>query len=118
MTQWFVPKLDEPELTAAQLAKKVVVDLNDPNTIVELQKPGKAEKKVPRIGRDFKRGGATKFVPQFFRRFNDANDVAYDLLKENHLNKVRSVLGNLTVEHSLPALRLQYPYVSVLAWSL
>ena len=46
------------------------------------------------------------------QRYNISNDEAYDLLKENHQSKVRSTLGNLTVSHSLPAMRLQWPYVS------
>lgn len=45
------------------------------------------------------------------QRYNVSNDEAYDLLKANHQSKVRSTLGTLSVEHSLPAVRLQWPYV-------
>lgn len=45
------------------------------------------------------------------QRYNVSNDEAYDLLKANHQSKVRSTLGTLSVEHSLPAIRLQWPYV-------
>ena len=44
------------------------------------------------------------------RRYNISNDEAYDKLKQNHQSKVRSTLGNLTITHSMPALRLQWPY--------
>ncbi len=39
-------------------------------------------------------------------------DEAYNQLKENHQKKVRGTLGNLVIEHSMPARRLQFPYVS------
>lgn len=46
------------------------------------------------------------------RRYNISNDDAYDLLKENHQSKVRSTLGNMAVDHSVPAINLQWPFVS------
>lgn len=49
----------------------------------------------------------------FSRRYNISNDEAYDLLKENHQSKVRSVLGSVAIEHSLPAVKLQYPFFKV-----
>ena len=45
------------------------------------------------------------------RRYNISNDDAYDLLKENHQSKVRSTLGNMAVEHGMPAIKLQWPFV-------
>ena len=44
------------------------------------------------------------------RRYNISNDDAYEKLKQNHQNRVRNTLGNITVSHSLPAQRLQWPY--------
>lgn len=46
-------------------------------------------------------------------RYNISNDQAYDLLKENYQNKVRSTIGNLNIDHSLVALRLQSPFYKV-----
>lgn len=45
-----------------------------------------------------------------FQRYNISNDEAYDALKENHQNKVRSTLSEMEIVHALPALRLQTPY--------
>ncbi|CAI4218618.1 unnamed protein product [Parascedosporium putredinis] len=44
------------------------------------------------------------------RRFNISNDEAYELLKEAHQDKVRATIGNIMVDHGLPALRLAWPY--------
>lgn len=46
-------------------------------------------------------------------RYNISNDQAYELLKENYQNKVRSTIGNLNIDHSLVALRLQSPFYKV-----
>lgn len=46
-------------------------------------------------------------------RYNISNDKAYDMLKENYQNKVRSTIGNLTIDHALVALRLQSPFYRV-----
>ncbi|KXJ91561.1 hypothetical protein Micbo1qcDRAFT_234038 [Microdochium bolleyi] len=42
--------------------------------------------------------------------FNISNDAAYDALKNNHKSKVRAVLSNRAVEHSMPALKLTFPF--------
>lgn len=70
------------------------------------------------MGGDLKRGAGSASPAKVLRRYNISNDEAYHLLKENHQSKVRINLGNLVVEHSMPALRLQYPYVSciLLVW--
>ncbi|KAH0066984.1 hypothetical protein KCU66_g23618, partial [Aureobasidium melanogenum] len=47
------------------------------------------------------------------KRYNISNDEAYELLKENHQHKVRSTLGSMAVEHSLPATKLQFPFYRV-----
>lgn len=46
-------------------------------------------------------------------RYNISNDRAYDLLKENYQSKVRSMVGNLNIDHSMVALRLQSPHYKV-----
>lgn len=108
---WTVPLLDDPERATAQLAKRVILDLNDPRLLVDLQEPDTAPKKASRVGGDIKRGRPSTSTANVLRRYNISNDEAYDMLKENHQSKVRSTLGHPVVEHSMPALRLQYPYV-------
>ncbi|KAK5708802.1 hypothetical protein LTR17_020345 [Elasticomyces elasticus] len=98
---------EEPERTAAKLAKRVTLDLNDPNLLVDEHAPQTA-RKVKRIPGDIRRDPA--LARDLARRYNISNDEAYDLLKENHQHKVRSTLGNAAVEHSLPAVKLQYPF--------
>ena len=59
------------------------------------------------------KNGRPASVKDALRRYNISNDEAYDKLKQNHQHKVRSTLGNLTITHSIPAQRLQYPYYRV-----
>src|SRR5579862_5800007 len=105
--------LDDPERATAKIAKHVALDLNDPNLLVDIHKPTVTSKHRRRYG-----GGVTKrylsgsLTKDLSKRYNISNDHAYEQLKENQ-SKVRSVIGNLTVEHSMPALRLQYPYVRI-----
>lgn len=91
----------------SDLASKVVLDLNDPHLLVDIRNPADV-RKTRRIGGEFKR----RVNRDLTQRYNISNDEAYDLLKENHQNKIRSTIGQLNIEHSLPALRLQSPYVS------
>ncbi|KAH8704886.1 putative transcription factor TFIID complex 145 kDa subunit [Talaromyces proteolyticus] len=104
-----IPILDDPALLTSQIAKKVVIDMNDPHLLLDnrpealLQKP----KTLPGPERGEMDINTTKRLNQ---RYNISNDDAYDMLKENHQNKIRSTLGSATLEHSMPALRLQWPY--------
>lgn len=108
-----MPSFDDPERTTANVARKVILDLNDPYLLIDFQPSDRARKWAQPLRGDFKRDGSSNLTKSVLQRYNISNDEAYDLLKENHQSKVRSTLGNLTVEHSVPALRLQYPYVSV-----
>lgn len=45
--------------------------------------------------------------------FNISNDEHYEKMKSNYNSKIRSRLSNLNIEHSLPALILQYPFYKV-----
>ena len=113
MPTWELPPIDDPEHATAKIARKVVLDLNDPHLLIDYRQPDDAPKKAQLTNSNFKRGGNSKVTESVLQRYNISNDEAYDLLKENHQSKVRSTLGNLAVEHSVPALRLQYPYVSI-----
>ncbi|GMG55345.1 unnamed protein product [Ambrosiozyma monospora] len=46
-------------------------------------------------------------------KFKISNDKEYDILKANYQTKVRAIIGNLTIDHAPPAVRLQYPYYKV-----
>lgn len=91
------------------LSAKVTLDLNDPYLLVDVRQPHEIQR-TRRIGGDVKRRTVNKTLLQ---RYNISNDEAYDLLKENKQSKVRSTIGQLTIEHSMPALRLQAPYVRI-----
>lgn len=91
------------------ISAKVTLDLNDPFLLVDIRQPNEI-RRTRRIGGEFKR----RVNKDLTQRYNISNDEAYDLLKENHQNKVRSTIGQLNIEHSMPALRLQTPYVSIL----
>ncbi|KAJ5923637.1 transcription initiation factor TFIID [Penicillium verhagenii] len=104
------PLLEDPEQATERIAKKVTIDMNDPNILVEELQPESVAHKpkhtVPRT-RDEVDSNMTRRLTQ---RYNISNDQAYDMLKQNHQNKIRSTLGNVSLEHAMPALRLQWPY--------
>ena len=108
--RYAVPNFDNFEQDTARIAKRVVLDLNDPYLLVDIQRH------TPRAkpnGRGVKRGKEGGFAATLKARFNYSNDEAYDALKENHQHKVRATLSNVAVEHSMPALKLQWPYYRV-----
>jgi hypothetical protein len=110
--QYALPDFDNFEQLTAQIAKRVVLDLNDPHLLLDIQQPtvAVAAKRQRLAGGHFKRTGNGTFASTLQQRFNLSNDEAYDALKENHQIKVRASLGNVDVEHSMPALKLQWPY--------
>lgn len=75
--------------------KKPLLDMNDPNLLFVEMSRTNLPSRLPPV------------------RYNISNDKAYDMLKENYQNKVRSTIGNLNIDHSLVALRLQSPYYKV-----
>ena len=115
--QWSVPSLQNLEYATARIAKNVVLDLNDPMLLVETQGP-RISSAAKRLQNSVDRNASrAAFSKNLNLRYNISNDEAYELLKENHQHKVRSTLGAVHVEHSMPALRLQWPYVSDLHFS-
>lgn len=102
-----LPSFDDPEAMTSKIAKRIVLDLNDPHLLVEevshetIQQQV-ADKKAPKTVKE-----------KLLERFNFSNDHEYEMLKQSHQSKIRSSLGNLSVEHSLPAVRLQWPYYQV-----
>lgn len=110
--QFFFPSFQDPEQTTSKIAKTITLDLNDSRLLIDHVQPNAISRNV--FGRsDLKRAGRGAFTKGLSQRYNISNDEAYDLLKENHQSKVRSMLGNVAVEHSLPAIRLQWPFVSI-----
>ena len=89
----------------SRLASKVTLDLNDPHLLIDVRQPDQI-RRTRRIGGEFKR----RVNKDITHKYNISNDEAYDLLKENHQSRVRSTIGQLNIEHTLPALRLQSPY--------
>lgn len=110
--QFAVPSFDNLQQAVTISAKRPFLDLNDPHLLLEELKFTSPAAKRQRLGGNF-RGGNNIISHKLSKRFNISNDEAYDALKENHQSKVRAAIGNLTVEHSLPALRLQWPYYKV-----
>ena len=100
----------DPERAVAKLAKAVALDLNDPHLLIDENAP-RVKTKTKRTPGDVKRDNALN--RDLAKRYNISNDQAYDLLKENHQHKIRSTLGSMAVEHSFPAVKLQYPFYKV-----
>lgn len=107
--QFSFPSFQDPEQATSKIAKTITLDLNDSRLLIDHLQPNAISRNV--FGRsDLKRAGRGAFTKGLSQRYNISNDDAYDLLKENHQSKVRSMLGNVAVEHSLPAIRLQWPF--------
>lgn len=106
--QFPAPSFDDFEEATKRVAKRVFIDLNDPYILVNTQELNPAKRR--RIG---SKAGKGDLASSLNRRFNMSNDAAYEALKQNHKSKVRATLGNISVEHSMPALRLQWPYYRV-----
>ena len=106
-----VPDFDNFENMTAQIAKSVVIDLNDRHLLVEEVAPVVKRRRIGVVGS--RRAGTGNIASVLQQRFNFANDEVYDAMKEARASKVRATLSNMTVEHSLPALKLQWPYYKV-----
>ena len=109
--QFALPSLHDPHYTTSKIAKTVMLDLNDPLLLIDANRAD-VGRNAHQSKAGLTRNGRAAFSKGLSQRYNISNDEAYDLLKENHQSKVRSTLGNLAVSHSMPALRLQWPYVS------
>ncbi|WEW58046.1 hypothetical protein PRK78_003513 [Emydomyces testavorans] len=105
-----LPLLDDPAETTAKLAKRIILDMNDPHLLVDERLPGPSIQETRFGGAKSLAEVSGNYTKRMMRRYNISNDEAYEMLKENHQNKVRSTLGNIVLEHSVPAIRLQWPY--------
>ncbi|KAH8427848.1 DUF3591 domain-containing protein [Aspergillus melleus] len=105
-----VPVMDDPSQLTSRIAQKVTIDMNDPHILLDERGPDSAAQKPKSLGSLNREDMDVNVTRRLTSRYNISNDQAYDMLKQNHQNKVRSTLGNVTLEHSMPALRLQWPY--------
>ncbi|ODA77352.1 hypothetical protein RJ55_06980 [Drechmeria coniospora] len=111
--RYAAPSFDNFEEATRRGSKRVYLDMSDPYLLLETDMPqavqrarNDANPKRPASGK----AGRGRDLSQ---RFNHSNDDAYELLKENHQSKVRATLGNISVEHSMPAIKLTWPYYKV-----
>jgi len=104
---------DEPELLTARIAKQILLDLNDPSLLIDTQPQHSSRAKSLRDKVENRGDSSGNVKKALESKYNFSNDDAYELLKENHSNKIRSTLGNLAIEHSLVAIKLQYPFYKV-----
>lgn len=97
---------DDEQIFNGQIANTALtLNMNDPNLLLVPDKT------------DINRANTKAIVPisekLMERKFNISNDNEYEVLKKNYNTKVRSQLSNLTIDHSIPAMRLQSPYYKV-----
>ena len=100
------PLFDDPEALAAKLAKKIPLDMNDSHLLLDFPQPSARDQAAQNtFGRRREIGGVSSAI---HKKFNFSNDEEYErLVKEN---SIRGAVGNIPIEHSGPARRLQYPY--------
>ncbi|KAL1383660.1 hypothetical protein HDK64DRAFT_289627 [Phyllosticta capitalensis] len=103
-----LPNFEEPEDVTAKTGRKVVLDLNDPELLLDIQQPETARRKAR--PQDFRREVSGSLTKSLFQKFNISNDESYDVLKINNREKVRNITNLNSLEHSLPAMRLQFPF--------
>ncbi|KAI0977014.1 hypothetical protein F4678DRAFT_132269 [Xylaria arbuscula] len=103
---WGINNFEE---ATRQSSKRVRLNSNDPYLLLEdiqSARPSKRQK----LEEKTKRMASGQLRRDVMRHFNISNDDAYDALKNNHKNKVRATLSSVGVEHSLPALKLTFPF--------
>lgn len=101
-SSWMLRNISE--IVDDEHSDTLTLDMNDEHLLFLQRAQVKRRKLIPR-----RQGMPLSSL----RRYNISNDRAYDMLKENYQNKIRSTIGNLNIEHSLVALRLQSPHYKV-----
>ncbi|RGP79522.1 transcription initiation factor tfiid subunit 1 [Fusarium longipes] len=110
--RYAAPSFDNFEDATRRGAKRVQLDMSDPYLLIETQEFQRNAKR-PRTDSKMTRMANGNLGRGVANRFNISNDEAYEALKENHQSKVRATLGNISVEHSMPAIKLSWPYYKV-----
>jgi transcription initiation factor TFIID subunit 1 len=111
--RYTAPSFDNFEEATRRGAKRPLLDVDDPYLLIETQESSRNTKRQRQEGSESKRVPNGRSGRDLASRFNLSNDEAYDLLKENHQSKVRATLGNISVEHGMPATKLTWPYYKV-----
>ncbi|KAH8906078.1 transcription initiation factor tfiid-like protein [Coniochaeta sp. PMI_546] len=106
------PNFDNFEEATVKLGKRVILDMNDPYLLID-DKDSDRTAKRRKVQHKMVRMSNGKLGRELQQRFNYSNDVAYEALKENNSNRVRATIAAIPVEHSMPAIRLQWPYYKV-----
>ncbi|KAI1502972.1 hypothetical protein F5X99DRAFT_377182 [Biscogniauxia marginata] len=101
--------IDDFEGSTRRHSKRVRLDLNDPYLLLDEVQSERPSKR-PKLEEKTKRMANGQLRRDVMHHFNLSNDDAYEALKNNHKSKVRATLSSLSVEHSLPALKLTYPF--------
>jgi transcription initiation factor TFIID subunit 1, fungi type len=108
ITEHAAPNISAFEEITRRNAKRVLLDHNDPHLhlVEDETRPAKrvrTEQSTVRMA-----NGSLRKDP--LARFRLSNDEEYDVMKEAHQDRVRATISNIPVEHSLPALKLAWPY--------
>lgn len=101
--------IDNFEAFTRQSSKRVRLDPSDPYLLLEDVQSARPSKRQ-KLEEKTKRMASGQLRRDVMRHFNISNDDAYDALKNNHKSKVRATLSSVGVEHSLPALKLTFPF--------
>ncbi|KAI0383513.1 hypothetical protein F5Y04DRAFT_269818 [Hypomontagnella monticulosa] len=91
-------------------SKRVRLDYSDPYLLIDKDEEWRRPAKRPKFEEKPKRMANGQLRKDIMHHFNLSNDDKYEGLKANHKSKVRATLSNLSVEHSLPALKLTFPF--------
>ncbi|QUC16885.1 uncharacterized protein UV8b_01126 [Ustilaginoidea virens] len=109
--RYSAPTFDNFEDATKRGSKRVQLDMSDPHLLLDAELHVRTKRTCP--DSKVKRMANGNMGRDISQRFNISNDEAYELLKENHQSKVRATLGNISVEHSMPAIKLSWPYYKV-----
>ena len=110
--RYTAPSFDGFELATKRGAKRVHLEMSDPHLLLETPDAQRNAKRIRQNPTPLGPGNQN-VKKDVGSRFNLSNDDAYEQLKENHQSKVRATLGNISVEHSMPAIKLSWPYYKV-----
>ncbi|KAI0397373.1 hypothetical protein F5Y17DRAFT_370357 [Xylariaceae sp. FL0594] len=101
--------IDDFEEATRRSSKRVRLDPGDPYLLLDDRQSSRPAKRL-KLDEKTKRMASGQLRRDVMQHFNISNDDAYDALKNNHKSKVRATLSSVGVEHSLPALKLTYPF--------
>lgn len=111
LPRYVAPNFDNFEEATAKAAKRVYLDMADHRLLLDDGENDRDPKRQKLAVQ--KRLPNGQLVRDLASRFNYSNDQAYEQLKESHQHRVRAQHSNVQVEHSLPALKLLWPYYAI-----